>query len=303
MSGLIGSSPFVSRAEWGARAPRNRSGLPASRGNTVHYEGPHMGSFPHASCPTKVRGIQAFHMDSRGWSDVAYSTIVCPHGTIFDGRGFGVRTAAQGTNDGNNSSHAHCFLLGDGDTVPDVAKRAMADVIGDYRRRGSGGQVWGHRDWHSTSCPGDPAYAWVKAGMPVPGVVAPTPGHVGAITPRWVAAMATPTGGGYWEVNADGGVRAFGDAIHFGDVAGVTLHPIVGAAATLKGDGYWLCASDGGVFAFGAAPFCGSAGGVTLNKPVVGMAARPQGDGYWLVADDGGIFTYGAAVFAGSAAG
>ena len=33
----------------------------------------------------------------------------------------------------------------------------------------------GHRDGITTSCPGDPLYAWVRAGMPSNGAVTPKP--------------------------------------------------------------------------------------------------------------------------------
>ena len=77
----------------------------------------------------------------------------------------------------------------------------------------------------------------------------------------------------YWEVAADGGIFAFGDAAFYGSMGGKPLNaPIVGMAATPDGKGYWLVASDGGVFAFGTAAFYGSATNLRLNKPVNGMS-------------------------------
>jgi len=117
-----------------------------------------------------------------------------------------------------------------------------------------------------------------------------------------VGMAATPDGGGYWLVAADGGVFGYGDARFFGSAGSLRLNaPIVGMAATPDGGGYWLVARDGGVFDYGDAAFFGSAGSLRLNAPVVGMAAAPDGGGYWLVASDGGIFDYGDAGFAGSA--
>ena len=70
-----------------------------------------------------------------------------------------------------------------------------------------------------------------------------------------VGTVATPDGGGYWLVAADGGVFAFGDAPFYGSMGGQRLNaPIVGMAATPDGHGYWLVAADGGVFNFGDAP-------------------------------------------------
>ena len=113
----------------------------------------------------------------------------------------------------------------------------------------------------------------------------------------------TPDGRGYWEVAADGGVFAFGDAPFLGSMGGRALdRPVVAMAATPGGRGYWEVAADGGVFAFGDAPFLGSlpAIHVTPVASVVGMAATPDGGGYWEGAADGGVFAFGDAPFSGS---
>ncbi len=119
-----------------------------------------------------------------------------------------------------------------------------------------------------------------------------------------VGASATPSGRGYWMVEADGTVHARGDAPDLGGLDGLTLAaPVVGMAGSAGGEGYWLVAADGGVFAFGGAAFAGSMGGSSLVAPVVGMAGSAGGEGYWLVAADGGVFAFGGAAFAGSMGG
>ena len=106
---------------------------------------------------------------------------------------------------------------------------------------------------------------------------------------------------GYWVVDSEGDVAAFGAATSYGSAAGTSLAGIVrGMVATPDYKGYWLVGSDGGVLAFGDASWYGSASKLHLARPVVGMAARPDGDGYWLVATDGGIFAFGDAGFYGS---
>jgi len=168
---------FISRAAWGARPARYRTAFTPSFGSTIHYEGPKMGSFPHASCAAKVRGIQAFHMDGRGWADIAYTAVVCPHGYVFEGRWIGARTGANGTNQGNNSAYALCALVGVGDPTPDVMVDAIAEVAEFMRGPGRAGRlVNGHRDWKPTACPGDPLYHEVRAGTFLSGAApAPTP--------------------------------------------------------------------------------------------------------------------------------
>lgn len=154
----------VSRAQWGGKPPRSVTSLTPAYGTTVHYEGPHLGEFPHASCATKVRGIQKFHMDTRGWVDIAYTAIICPHGYIYEGRWVGVRTAANGTNDGNSSAYAVCLLAGEGDPITDPMLAALVDCI-DYLdlHGGAGPSINGHRDWKPTQCPGGEAYRELPA--------------------------------------------------------------------------------------------------------------------------------------------
>ena len=119
-----------------------------------------------------------------------------------------------------------------------------------------------------------------------------------------VTAAATPSGGGYWLVSADGGVFTFGDAAFVGSTGDRRLNaPIVAMAATPSGNGYWLVAGDGGVFTFGDATFEGSAGGLDISAPIVAIGPSAGGRGYRMVASDGGVFTFGDATFEGSAGG
>src|SRR5690349_11122632 len=79
---------------------------------------------------------------------------------------------------------------------------------------------------------GTPAQAAVTSAQPLAGIV------------------STPSGHGYWQVAADGGVFAFGDAKFYGSMGGQHLNsPVVGMATTPNGGGYWLVAADGGIFA------------------------------------------------------
>ncbi len=120
---------------------------------------------------------------------------------------------------------------------------------------------------------------------------------------RTVDIAPVNNGTGYWEVEADGTVAAFGSAHNDGSLTGSLNAPIVGMASTPDGGGYWLVAADGGIFNFGDAGFYGSTGSLRLDRPIVGMASTPDGKGYWMVASDGGIFSFGDAAFYGSMGG
>lgn len=159
----------VSREEWGARAPRNvPSGINTQTG-TDHWEGTSLGVFAHESCATKVRAIQAFHMDSRGWNDIAYNFVVCPHGFIHVGRDHGIRSAANGTNEGNNQSEATCYLGGPGDQFTEAGKSALKEINAEISST-----IYPHKHWFNTQCPGNEIVDWLDAGQPTTDVVVPT---------------------------------------------------------------------------------------------------------------------------------
>jgi hypothetical protein len=124
------------------------------------------------------------------------------------------------------------------------------------------------------SVSGDPGNAWDLSGS--------------------TAGMAvTADAGGYWVADADGVVRAFGDAPWLGRVSDPAA-PIVAAASTSDGGGYWLVAADGEVWAFGDAVGHGDLQGTALAAPIVAMAADPATGGYWLLGADGGVFSFDA---------
>lgn len=164
---------LLTRSDLQLVAPKYRVGFTSTYGSTAHWEGPEMGLFPHAQCAAKWRAIQRFHMAAvsaggRGWSDVAYNFGVCPHGYVLEGRGFGIKSGANGTNSGNATAHAVCYLSGQGDPfTPEAALafRAIFEAIDDGF---AGPNRNCHRDWKPTACPGDDICSWVHAGQPIP---------------------------------------------------------------------------------------------------------------------------------------
>lgn len=119
----------------------------------------------------------------------------------------------------------------------------------------------------------DTSFVWSNWEPKGENNVSPEPsGHtlVGPI----VAAVATPSGNGYWLFGSDGGVFAFGDAKDHGSIPAiepkVTLtRPIFDAFTTKSGNGYTLVAMDGGIFCFGDAVMHGSI-------PEMGIGPAPE---------------------------
>lgn len=166
---------LVSRKEWGARSARYVSKGDLNSASTGHWNGPKItvgGSevWDHTKCAGLVRGIQNFHMDGRGWSDIAYNFVECPHGYTFEGRGINVINGANGTNAGNRSSHAVMCLAGEGNPFTDNEKVGFKDCVKYISDLSDApNQAIGHRDHKSTECPGDSRYRWIHDGMPISG--------------------------------------------------------------------------------------------------------------------------------------
>jgi len=162
---------FVPRNQWEARSPKyvNRSDM--RNKPTGHWNGPQVivsgkNTWSHSKCASLVRGIQNFHMDGKGWADIAYNFVVCPHGYVFEGRGINVRNGANGTNSGNANSHAIMWLSGQNNPFTTEEKVGWKDAYKYVRSQsGCASGALGHRDHKSTECPGNERYAWLKSGM------------------------------------------------------------------------------------------------------------------------------------------
>lgn len=146
---------IIDRNGWLARPPRNRSTIPTPSAELWlhHTADDHRG-------PAGVRAVQAFHMDNRGWSDIAYSYLIDRDTLdVFEGRGAGV---LGGHTFGRNSiSHAIC-VMGNFDKVK--PSTALLERIAELVAYGHTKGWWpaqltgGHRDVRATRCPGDHLY-------------------------------------------------------------------------------------------------------------------------------------------------
>lgn len=157
---------FVSRSQWGARSSQGSMNTISTKpkGSAIHWEGPKMNITSHSQCDDRVRSIQNHHMDVNGWADIAYNLIACPHDYVFEGRGKGKGSAANGTTQANTDWYAVCALVGEGDPQPPTLISAIQYGTKLCRDWGAGPETKGHRDFVSTACPGDALYSHVQKG-------------------------------------------------------------------------------------------------------------------------------------------
>jgi len=148
---------YYPRSAWGARYGNgNAMAVPVSETYIHHTAGP----APRDEA-AHMRELEAFHVNTRGWSGIAYSEVVFPSGNVYEGRGLG-RTGAH-TLDHNSISHAWCFVGNfENDQPTDGALRACAGRIRWAMGNGfvrPGSPIRGHRDVNQTACPGRNLYA------------------------------------------------------------------------------------------------------------------------------------------------
>jgi SpoIID/LytB domain protein len=171
---------IVSRATWGA-APQTPCDSPiygTTMGAVIHHTAG-SNTYTSADSPGIVRGIQAYHMDAKGWCDIGYNFLIDQYGTIFEGRSGGIDKAVRAAHSGNadvNLDTVGVALMGEfSSTSPTpVMKDSTAKLVawrfslaglpakGSYAVGGLTLQrIAGHRDVVSTECPGAAAYSWV----------------------------------------------------------------------------------------------------------------------------------------------
>jgi hypothetical protein len=147
---------IVSRSEWGARPPRDRSPVTWPEGVDLwvhHTTGP---TPPESASQDQeaslVRGFQAFHMGpQRNFSDIGYHYLVAPSGRIYEGRGKNV----AGAHSPGKNHQPSVALIGDySAAAPTEAQHRAVHELAEHLRAGD---LRGHRENTQTSCPGDAA--------------------------------------------------------------------------------------------------------------------------------------------------
>lgn len=155
------------------------------RGFVLHHNGPPAGCLgkPHARCVAFWAAVKAYHMQVHGWSDIAYSFGVCPHGTRLVGRGwdknqFAGGTDVVGSNDGPDSAwYSVLAFIGGDDSTRDTEKptdemvRGVIDLIDEGRTSGRcERRVLPHSAFKPKPCPGPQftayAHAWDNQALP-----------------------------------------------------------------------------------------------------------------------------------------
>lgn len=137
------------------------------QGLVIHYDAndQNLANRPHSACIDYWNATRDYHVNSNGWLDVGYSFFCCAHGYVIEGRGVFKQQAAQ--RGANDTHYSATLALGPNDPIPDEQVQAVRELRAWLREPATSisGDVYGHRDFNSTSCPGEAAYTLVQDGV------------------------------------------------------------------------------------------------------------------------------------------
>ena len=168
------------RAEWHAAAPSDEYEPQVPNRMTYHHsDGRYTTTL--ADSLREVKVIQDFHMHGRGWTDIAYHYLIDAAGDIIEGRPELVVGAHAGNHEWNLDNVGVCLLgtYNPPKNDPVTAQELDALVsVGRYlvARYHIDPNIKGHRDYHSTDCPGDELYAkraWLRQQIARPAPAVP----------------------------------------------------------------------------------------------------------------------------------
>ena len=187
---------IISRSQWGANSSYLNLPCPGIADELkmafVHHTDT-TNSYTKSQSAGIVRGIYAYHTNSRGYCDIAYNFLIDKYGQIFEGRNGGVTNNVIGAHTGGyNYGTVGVALLGNFSTARpssamltsltkllvwrlDIAHVPATGIVtmrtgtgNDHRAAGTMvnfNRISGHRDASQTSCPGSYVYSkmtWIR---------------------------------------------------------------------------------------------------------------------------------------------
>ncbi len=175
----VAAKPYIySRAQWGANERLREQSAPAYgtvKAGFIHHT-VNANTYTSAQVPALLRGIYAYHTQSRGWRDIGYNYLVDRFGRIWEGRYGGVGSPVVGAHTlGYNEVSFAMSAIGNYDiaappqAVLSAYARLFAWKLSLYNIPADAPRVYvknrwlqainGHRDVGQTACPGRYLYA------------------------------------------------------------------------------------------------------------------------------------------------
>ena len=215
----------ISRATWGAAPPKETVPIGTVLGWVVHWVGgdrmnaaPTLNQSLALMLSLQAAAFRGLHGDV--YFDIEYNFAIDPAGRIFEGRGWGIESGANGTSDANGHYLSVVYLAGPGVPLTAAAKNAFLWLTQEGARRYPTCEAVIPHDRvpsDSTGCPGPdltPYSSTLAAHLhdkPAPSTPKVRPMFSPPLDMKpWAAAWRDSKGRVIAAVSDDGDVYAFG---------------------------------------------------------------------------------------------
>ena len=116
------------------------------------------------SAVQQIRLFERAHKD-KGWACIGYHFLIARDGTVYEGRPIKYQ-GAHATGDNNIGNIGIC-LLGNFDDrqIPSSQRESLESTVDRLRKqyRIKATQLYGHRDFKTTDCPGRYGMKWIES--------------------------------------------------------------------------------------------------------------------------------------------
>lgn len=158
-----------SRDDWEARPyeahyPLDRDQV---RGIALHWPAMTKPLRDVAAVKAALRSWQAYHMDTRGWSDIAYQVAIDQAGNTYRLRGLKFRSGANGDTVTNLEYGALLLVVAEGEKPSETLVKAVRSRVAAHRRLFPRSRlIVGHGQIRPepTACPGPAIQRLIDAG-------------------------------------------------------------------------------------------------------------------------------------------
>lgn len=166
------SSPptYLARTAWRARLARPGPGplhVDQVDGVALHWPGMADPLDSFTDVAAALRGWQSYHLDDKGWSDIAYQVAVDQAGRAWTLRGLRTKSGANGDAEMNDRYGAILLIVAPGEQPSPALLATTRAVITDFRRLYPGANAIRPHSAvrpEPTDCPGDAIRAAIARG-------------------------------------------------------------------------------------------------------------------------------------------
>ncbi len=147
------------RSDWTPRPAANAHPFDPDDvlGNSIHWNGPPVSAAALADPRVFLRGVLRFHTVVKKWSDIAYNLAVDQQGQVWELRGLGHRSGANGDETTNRKYVAVFCVIGEGQQPSNLMLAGVRKAVALTRKKyPNATRIVGHQQIRpeATACPG-----------------------------------------------------------------------------------------------------------------------------------------------------